>query len=125
VRPTENHPRRTSWESTLINPEIVATAGDKRAMWEGCLSASPLDALMGKVPRWPRIRVCYFDQNGREHRRWFGGLVAQTIQHEIDHLDGIVCLDKADPHSLMTSGEYDKRLRLRHQPADLKENLTK
>ncbi len=75
-----------------INPEIVSTS--KRHTWidEGCLSVR---WLYGKVNRATKATVRAYDENGNQFERGASGLLAQIFQHEIDHLDGILFIDKA------------------------------
>lgn len=75
-----------------INPEIVKLS--KRQVWidEGCLSVR---WLYGKVNRASKASVRAYDENGKQFERGASGLLAQIFQHEIDHLDGILFIDKA------------------------------
>lgn len=76
----------------LCNPEIVRAEG-MAADWEGCLS---VPGLAGLVPRYEKVTVRALDARGR--RTWIeaDGLLARALQHEIDHLDGILFLDRAE-----------------------------
>lgn len=73
----------------MINPVIVESAGRSR-LEEGCLS---IPDLFGEVERAERIVLEALDREGRPYRREASGLLARAIQHEIDHLDGILFLD--------------------------------
>ncbi len=77
--------------SVLINPRVepleAATADD----WEGCLSVPD---LRGRVPRYTKLRVRALDRNGRELDFVASGFHARVIQHEFDHLNGKVYLDR-------------------------------
>lgn len=75
-----------------INPEIVNLS--KRSVWidEGCLSVR---WLYGKVNRASKATVRAYDEYGKQFERGASGLLAQIFQHEIDHLDGILFIDKA------------------------------
>jgi len=76
---------------------------------EGCLS---VPNLRGEVPRRMAIRVRYLDREGVQHDEVRRGLTAGTFQHELDHLDGVLFLDRvADPATLSTWDEYDRRHR--------------
>jgi len=70
---------------------------------EGCLSVP----LRGVVSRHVRVRVRYLDRDGVEHDEVKRGLTAGTWQHECDHLDGVLIVDRADPRTLATWDEYD------------------
>ncbi len=75
-----------------INPEILSTSKDQKSLEEGCLSVRP---LFGKVKRASRARIRAYDENGQPFERGSSGLLAQIYQHEVDHLDGILFIDKA------------------------------
>lgn len=75
-----------------INPEIVATSKDRKQMEEGCLSVRP---LFGKVRRASKATIRAYDEHGKAFERGASGLLAQIFQHEVDHLDGILFIDKA------------------------------
>jgi peptide deformylase len=77
----------------MIDPTIVSTEGRATAE-EGCLS---IPDLYGDVTRPERVLVEALDQDGRPFRKEVGGLVARAIQHEIDHLDGIMFFDHLSP----------------------------
>ena len=85
-------PADTVIKTIFINPEITKISKDKKAMEEGCLSVRP---WYGKVKRASRATVKAFDENGQEFEIEGRGLLAQAFQHEIDHLDGILFIDKA------------------------------
>jgi peptide deformylase len=71
----------------LINPVITPLAADKEDDWEGCLS---VPGLRGMVPRFRRVRYTGFDPLGRPIDREASGFHARVIQHETDHLDGVL-----------------------------------
>lgn len=75
---------------TLINPEIVKYEGKVEDMLEGCLSVKD---LYGKVPRHDKVRIKAMDINGRPVRITAEGFLAQVLQHEIDHTNGIPFVD--------------------------------
>ena len=87
--------------AALINPTLVETAGKQWAQ-EGCLS---IPGVFGRVGRPERVVVCAFDSDGRKVRMEFSGLSARVVCHEIDHLDGILFVDKAVPGSLIRRNE--------------------
>ena len=76
-------------DNVLINPEIVRTKGE-HLVEEGCLS---LPGYMGQIKRAESVTVKGLDQNGKEIRIRVDGLLAQILQHEIDHLNGILYFD--------------------------------
>lgn len=73
--------------TVLINPQISVLDDTLEEDWEGCLS---LPGLRGRVPRYRRIRYTGFDQNGDPLERTADGFHARVVQHEVDHLDGIL-----------------------------------
>lgn len=75
---------------TLANPEIVRMSGEQTG-YEGCLS---VPGLIGEVTRAERVVVRALNRNGKEVRIKGEGLLARAIQHEIDHLDGVLFVDR-------------------------------
>ncbi|MEX0917271.1 MAG: peptide deformylase [Candidatus Paceibacterota bacterium] len=76
----------------FINPEIIKKSRKTEFMDEGCLSVRP---LYGDVRRASKATVRAYDRQGKSFERGGSGLLAQIFQHEIDHLDGILFIDKA------------------------------
>jgi peptide deformylase len=74
-------------DTVLINPEIEPLGGEIEEGWEGCLS---VPGMRGWVPRWRRVRYAGSDQSGRRFARSVQGFHARVVQHECDHLDGIL-----------------------------------
>ena len=77
----------------FINPKITKLSKDKELMEEGCLSVR---WLYGKVPRSTRASITAINGNGDKISRGASGLLAQIFQHECDHLNGILFIDKAN-----------------------------
>lgn len=75
----------------MINPEILDHSEEKDLDIEGCLS---VPGEQGKVARWHMIKLQYLDEKGKEKKLILEGLSARIVQHEIDHLDGILFTDK-------------------------------
>lgn len=71
----------------LVNPQVVWKSEEKRSLLEGCLS---LPGLWGEVERPAKIRFAYTDRDGQKVEEEASGLMAAAVQHEIDHLDGVV-----------------------------------
>ncbi len=111
IRPTEHRPTVKEFDLVIINPSYKGV-GDKEDMWEGCISSGDGQAgLFGKVPRYKKVQATFWDENGQKHKEQFSGLPAQVIQHETDHLNGILFVDKvADSKTYMTLSEYRKRI---------------
>lgn len=85
--------RATLVDSVYINPEIKKVSKTKKQLDEGCLSVR---YLYGKVPRAEKITITAYDEKGKKFTAGASGLLAQIFQHEIDHLNGILFIDKAD-----------------------------
>lgn len=111
IRPTVHRPTVKEFDLVIINPSYKGV-GDKKEMWEGCISSGAGQAgLFGKVPRYKKVEATFWDETGQKHTKQFSGLPAQVIQHETDHLNGILFVDKvADSKTYMTLGEYRKRI---------------
>ena len=77
----------------FINPEIIRTSKKKKKVEEGCLS---IRWLYGQVKRSEKVTIRAYDKTGRQFERGASGLSAQIFQHETDHLDGILFIDKAE-----------------------------
>ncbi len=77
---------------TFINPEIIKRSRDRKEVEEGCLSVR---WLYGKVNRSTRVTLRALDEAGKPLERGGSGLLAQIFQHEVDHLEGILFIDKA------------------------------
>ena len=74
----------------FINPEVLETSETTRPYQEGCLSVPDQYA---DVLRPDRVRARWLDRDGAEHDQWIDGLLAVCLQHEIDHLNGILFID--------------------------------
>lgn len=79
---------------SIFNPEIVELSGEKVAIDEGCLS---VPELWHKTPRYEFAKVKGFDAAGKPIELSGRGLMAQMLQHECDHLDGLLYLDRLEP----------------------------
>jgi peptide deformylase len=79
-------------DSVYINPEIIKISRQKMVMDEGCLSVR---YLYGQVKRAEKATITAYDENGKKFTRGGSGLLAQIYQHEIDHLNGVLFIDKA------------------------------
>jgi peptide deformylase len=94
--------------TVIVNPEIEPRDAETVDINEGCLS---IPDLRGEVPRSVSIRVRYRDRYGNERVEEQRGLTAGTFQHEVDHLDGVLFVDRADPRTLATWDEYERHRR--------------
>ncbi|MEO1590751.1 MAG: peptide deformylase [Cyanobacteria bacterium J06632_22] len=107
-RPNARYPDAPLMTPTaLINPAITATSADTALGWEGCLS---VPGWRGQVRRAQQIEVTYLDRQGRAQRRVFSDFVARIIQHEFDHLNGTLFLDRIEhTDHLLSEVDYQAR----------------
>ncbi|HEY9837072.1 MAG TPA: peptide deformylase [Vampirovibrionales bacterium] len=108
-RPTLRYPQAPTMEPiAIIDPQIIAYSEEKVKDWEGCLS---VPGIRGLVPRHQAIEVKYLDQQGTLHHQEFTGFVARIFQHEYDHLEGKVFLDRVESMlDIVTEQEYQKQI---------------
>ncbi|WP_026451618.1 peptide deformylase [Aequorivita capsosiphonis] len=83
-----------TFKRVFINARIVEESGDEWAFNEGCLS---IPDVREDVFRQPEIVIEFFDENFKKHKETFKGIVARIIQHEYDHIEGILFTDKLSP----------------------------
>ena len=91
----------------FINPKILSVSKKENKDWEGCGSVASAN-LFGMVKRPSSVVVEALDEKGEEFHLKASNLVARVIQHEMDHLDGIVFADRADTKTYMSKSEYLK-----------------
>ena len=92
--------------TVIVNPVIEPLDDELEWINEGCLS---VPNLRGEVPRHVNVRVRYLDREGVEHDEVRRGLTAGTFQHELDHLDGVLFVDRvADPSTLSTWEQFER-----------------
>lgn len=100
------HPYRPPIPLTvLVNPVLTPVDDERFDHAEGCLS---VPVLRGRVPRAARVRVQAWDRHGAAIDEIAVGLTAATYQHEVDHLDGVLFVDRADPRTLATLAEFER-----------------
>tara|TARA_B110000444_G_scaffold145364_1_gene135948 strand:+ start:43 stop:633 length:591 start_codon:yes stop_codon:yes gene_type:complete len=80
-----------SFKKIFINPEILDETGDDWSFEEGCLS---IPNIRESISRQESIKIQYFDENFNKHIESYEGLLARVIQHEYDHIEGILFTDK-------------------------------
>ncbi|MDA8016406.1 MAG: peptide deformylase [Thermoanaerobaculia bacterium] len=101
-----DRPREDAEEKVLINPAVEPEAGEPVYDWEGCLS---IPDLRGLVPRPQAVRVHALDREGSKLEFRATDYEARIIQHEFDHLNGIVFVDRMrDLRSLAFSAEWER-----------------
>jgi peptide deformylase len=101
------YPYKPNWPLTiLVNPVVEATTDETFLNYEGCLS---VPNLRGEVRRFAGVRVRAWDRHGGDVLFDVRGLTAGTFQHEVDHLDGKLFVDRvADTRSLCTWSDFDR-----------------
>jgi len=82
------------FKKVFINAKITSEEGDEWAFNEGCLSIPDINE---DVFRQPKITIEYLDENFKEHKETYKGIVARIIQHEYDHIEGVLFTDKLSP----------------------------
>jgi peptide deformylase len=90
----EEEPQMANFRKAFINAHIIERSGDIVPMTEGCLS---IPHLREEVNRESRVRITYYDENWEFHDEVYEGYIARVIQHEYDHLDGILFTDRVSP----------------------------
>jgi len=89
----KKHKTEKKWKHfVFINPKIIRASGEKELLPEGCLS---VDGTFGQIERRKRVVVQALNEKGRRFRRSASGLFAEVIQHEVDHLRGVLFIDRA------------------------------
>ncbi len=83
-----------NFHKVFINPQIVEETGDPWKFEEGCLS---IPGIREDVSRNPEITITYFDEDWQEHTESFDGMKARIIQHEYDHIEGVLFTDHVSP----------------------------
>ena len=90
----EDSPQYEGLKKTFINARITNRTGDLSSVEEGCLS---IPGINESVPRHDEIEIEYLDENLEPHTETFTGFTARVIQHEYDHIDGILFVDHISP----------------------------
>lgn len=112
IKPTPNRPNLEPFETVIINPEIIETYGNKKRLWEGCISCGTgNNTLFAQVPRYKKVKLRWLDEKGAKQQEMLEGFVAHVAQHEIDHLNGVLFVDRVkDSSTFMMADEYRKRI---------------
>ncbi len=90
----DENPEYKNFKKVFINPEIIETFGEEWIMNEGCLS---LPEIREDIKRPDKVRIRYVDENFEAHDDVFEGYPGRIIQHEYDHLEGILFIDRLSP----------------------------
>lgn len=105
--PSERYPDAPESDPfAVINPQIISYSDEVEKGWEGCLS---IPVIRGIVPRHTHIEVIYTNLSGAEKCEVHTGFIARIIQHEFDHLNGVVFLDRVESTmDIITENQYRK-----------------
>lgn len=108
-RPTARYPRAPQMAPLLmVNPRYEVSDATVIKDWEGCLSVPGIRAL---VPRYRSVKVDYLDAQGKAHQIALQDFPARVFQHEFDHLQGMVYLDRVENNrDIISESEFFKRL---------------
>ena len=106
-RPNLRYPTAPTMEPTaMLNPQILSHSDETVKGWEGCLS---IPGIRGEVPRYQAIEVEYTGRDGKLYKQELTDFVARIFQHELDHLDGIVFIDRVEStQDIITEREYQR-----------------
>lgn len=108
-RPNPRYPYAPEMEpAAMINPELLWVSDEKEKDWEGCLS---IPGLRGLVPRHKRIGIRYLTRAGELREEEYADFLARVFQHEFDHVQGMVFLDRVEStRELVSEKEYLRSL---------------
>ncbi len=114
-QPNARYPYAPTMEPTvMINPEMLWASSEIGKDWEGCLT---VPGIRGLVPRYQAIRIRYHTRQDAIVETTYEGFLARVFQHEVDHLDGVVFLDRVEStKDLVTEKEWQRMIAQRHQP---------
>ncbi|RXJ70413.1 peptide deformylase [Veronia nyctiphanis] len=105
-RPNARYPHAPMMQPTLmLNPEVIYQNDDIEMDWEGCLS---IPGIRAKVPRSTEISVRYETISGECVEKTLSGFVARVFLHELDHLNGVVFLDRTESSEYVTEAEFQR-----------------
>lgn len=110
-KPTSRYPDAPLMEAVvMINPSFLPLSDEQKKDWEGCLSIPGIRVL---VSRYKKIKVTYTDTHGKQISLELNDFVARIFQHEYDHLQGLVYLDRVDNNrDIISESEFLKLVAL-------------
>ncbi len=111
-RPSKRYPLAPDMEPVvMINPSFEIISAEIKKDWEGCLSIPSIRAL---VPRYSKIKISYSDEQGALQELIAEDFVARIFQHEFDHLNGLLYLDRVeDNKDIIAESEFQKIMELK------------
>jgi peptide deformylase len=111
IKPTPTRPNLDIFEQVIINP-VYEGISRRAGMWEGCQSGGEADNILyAKSLRFKKIHATWYDEHAVFHDEELSGFVAHVFQHETDHLNGILFVDRVrDTKTYMMADEYRKRI---------------
>lgn len=98
--------------TVMINPTWKKLSENMESEYEGCLS---VPSIRGKVKRYTNIEVTYYDENGKKVVKEVKGFTARDIQHECDHLDGVVFLERVTEKNGFATKDMINKFNLREE----------
>lgn len=98
--------------TVMINPTWRKLSEETESEFEGCLS---VPSIRGKVERYTSIEVTYYNENGEKVIKQLKGFTARDVQHECDHLDGIVFLERVKEHNGFATKEMTNKFNLKEE----------
>lgn len=109
IKPTPTRPNLEPFNQVIINSSYIGI-GQPEPRWEGCQSAgSGDDTLYAQAERYAAIKATWTDETGTLHAETLEGMHAHVFQHETDHLNGILFVDRVtDSRTFMVASEYRK-----------------
>ncbi|HEX9829571.1 MAG TPA: peptide deformylase [Bacteroidota bacterium] len=94
------------YHGALINPKIIKRSKKKFKLWDDCFS---FPNLLVRVGRHYSIEVAFMDESGKKQKLKAGGALSELLQHEIDHVNGVLAIDRAlDSKHIILRSEYEK-----------------
>ncbi|NOQ16160.1 MAG: peptide deformylase [Methyloprofundus sp.] len=110
-KPTTRYPDAPDMaETVMINPSFSILSDEIEKDWEGCLS---IPSIRAKVPRYKQIKISYTNLQGGRKRTELNGFVARVFQHEYDHLQGLVYLDRVESNrDIFSEAEYLQQIQV-------------
>ncbi len=120
-RPNPRYPNAPEMEPTaILNPRILSHSTEMVKGWEGCLS---IPGIRGMVPRYQAIEIEYCDRAGKLQKMEMTDFVARIFQHEYDHFNGLVFVDRVEStKDLVTEKEFQQLMKPLPDQIDRQEN---